>query len=257
MLLAIDAGNTHTVFAVYEGKILKGKWRISSDPKRTEDEYAVLLSSLFSLKGIHLGAVTGAIISTVVPQNLFVLKKFCKDYGRCQPLVVGEASVKFPITIAIPQPEQVGADRLVDATAAYVAYGGNCIVLDFGTATTFNVITDKGVYTGGVIAPGIHLSLDALYKAAARLSEVAVIKPKKVLGNSTETAIQSGIFWGYVGLIEGIVSRLIEEQGQKMKVIATGGLAGLFCDAVNCIDHHEPDLTMMGLHHLYQYNNTL
>jgi type III pantothenate kinase len=254
MLLVIDTGNTNTVFAVFDGDKLKGKWRLSANRNRTADEYAVALMQFLQLDGLTRDKIKDVIIASVVPQNIFALKMLCRTYLNCEPLIIGDAKVNIGIEIKIDRPSEVGADRLVNAVAAYNKYGGNVIIIDFGTATTFDVVGNGGEYLGGAISPGINLSLDALHKAAAKLPEVNVAKPKKVIGTSTVEAMQSGIYWGYVGLIEGIVSRIKKEYGQEMKVLATGGLAPLFFEATDSIKHLESDLTIYGLKQIFENN---
>ncbi len=252
MLLAIDAGNTNTVFAVFDGEKVRGQWRLSTNRKRTADEYAVALSQFFALDGLDKAEISGVIIATVVPQNLFALKTMCRNYIGCNPLVVGEGDVNVGIEVKVERAAEVGADRLVNSVAAYKRYGGNVIIIDFGTATTFDVIDEGGAYLGGVIAPGINLSIDALHAAAAKLPQVDVAKPAHVIGRSTVEAMQSGVYWGYVGLIEGIVSRIKNERGCEMKVLATGGLAPLFAKATDVIENLEGDLTIFGLRLIFE-----
>ena len=194
------------------------------------------------------------VISTVVPQNLFALRKVSESYFKCAPLIVGEQQLELGMQIKLGRPQEVGADRLVNAVAAKARYGNGVIVIDFGTATTFDVLSGQGDYIGGVIAPGINLSLEALHAAAAKLPEIAVARPEKVMGDPTVSAMQSGVYWGYVSMVEGIVKRLKEEQGNDFKVIATGGLAGLFSKATDAIEHYEPDLTTHGLRLIYDMN---
>jgi type III pantothenate kinase len=254
MLLAIDCGNTNTVFAVMQGGEVRGTWRISTDRHRTADEYAVWLTQLMALQGFKPAEVDGAIIATVVPDQLFALKSLARRHFGCEPLVVGEDALRLPVKVLLDRPEEAGADRIVDAVAAHARYGGPLIVVDFGTATTFDVVDGQGNYAGGVIAPGITLSLDALYMAAAKLPRIAIKKPQAVIGKGTITAMQSGTYWGYVGLIEGLVARIRAEFGAPMRVIATGGLASLFEQATDVIDDVEPDLTMHGLALIYAMN---
>ena len=248
MLLAIDSGNTNIVFAIFDDDgVVRGEWRSSSGTDRTADEFGVWLIQLMALEGLDREAVTDAIIATVVPANLFDLKTLCRKYFRCEPLVVGEDGVDIGLTVIIDRPEEVGADRLVNTVAAHDRYGGPLIVVDFGTATTFDIIDDDGNYIGGVIAPGINLSLEALHMAAAKLPRVAIGRPERVIGKGTTEAMQSGIFWGYVSMIEGMVARIRGEYGSAMDVIATGGLATLFTDATAVIRGADPDLTLRGL----------
>jgi type III pantothenate kinase len=254
MLLAIDAGNTNTVFAFFDGDRLVAQWRASTQSARTADEYAVWLFQLMDLKGIERGAVKAAIISTVVPQALFALRKLTLDFFSCTPLVVGDAAVDLGIANKLDRPEAAGADRLVNAVGAHGTYPGALIVIDFGTATTFDVVTEDGSYEGGVIAPGINLSLEALHMAAAKLPRIAVARPERVIGKDTVPAMQSGVYWGYVGLIDGLVMRIKAEYGAPMTVIATGGLASLFNKASEAIEHVDPDLTMRGLLEIWRRN---
>lgn len=250
LLLAIDVGNTNTVFALYRERRALGQWRISTVRERTADEYAAALTQLMALKGYNHGEVGAAVISSVVPQALTPLKSMCHEFFNCAARVVGD-DLGVTISVVIDNPREVGADRLVNAVAAHTRYHGPLIVVDFGTATTFDVVDEEGRYCGGVIATGISLSLEALHRAAAKLPRVAVERPDRVIGNSTVSAMQSGVFWGYVSMIEGIVTRIKSEFGAEMKVIATGGLAGLFAGATDVIEHVDRDLTMAGLVELY------
>ncbi len=257
MLLAIDIGNTNTVFAVCNGEDAPiNKWRISTNATHTSDEYALLVTQLLALKNIAISDISHAIISCVVPQTLFSIITFCKNHLGCTPLVVGDNNTKLPITAEIDRPAELGADRLVNAIAAFAQYKKPSIVVDFGTATTFDVVGDTGNYQGGVIAPGIHLSIDALHRAAARLPEIEIKKPSKVVGTSTTGAMQSGIYWGYVGLIEGIIQHITSEKNTEMTVVATGGLAPLFFNATDAIAHLEQDLTIQGLLEIFKHNTT-
>ena len=254
MLLVIDAGNTNTVFALFDGREQKGLWRISTSVQRTCDEYAVFLKPLMLQTGVNPGVVTDAIIGSVVPGLNFNLTKLCVESFSCHPLYVGSPEVKTGMTIDLDRPEELGADRLINSVAGVEKYGTSLIVIDFGTATTFDIVNADGVYCGGAIAPGINLSLQALYMAAAKLPSVAVERPPSVIAKNTVTAIQSGIFWGYVGLIEGLLKRMQEEMGTKMTVVATGGLAPLFTDAIDAIDYADNDLTLQGLALIFERN---
>jgi type III pantothenate kinase len=254
MLLTIDVGNTNTKLAIFDGAVLKGSWRAATDTTRTADEYAVWLTQLMELQDLKRHDVGAAIIASVVPETTFNLVTLCRRYFDVQPLIVGEPGVKLGIEAKIDRPEEVGADRLVDAVAAQERYGGPLIIVDFGTATTFNLIDGDGNYMGGVIAPGINLSLKALYMAAAKLPRVDIRRPQRVLATNTVHAMQSGIFWGYIGLIEGIVGRLLAEAEVQLPVIATGGLAHLFAGATNVITTVDPDLTLRGLLLIYERN---
>lgn len=255
MLLAIDTGNTNTVFAVFddEGHIC-GEWRASSDVNRTADETGIWLSQLFSLAGLERESITAAIIASVVPATVFSSRALCRRYFNCQPLVVGTTEVDIGIKVLIDRPEEVGADRLVNAVGAFHEYGGPKIVVDFGTATTFDVIDAEGSYLGGTIAPGINLSLAALHQAAAQLPRVAVGRPERVIGKTTVQAMRSGIFWGYVGLIEGMVDRIRDELGEQAGVIATGGLAPLFTECCPVLERVDLHLTLKGLLEVYHRN---
>jgi len=254
MLLTIDAGNTNTVFAIFDGNAIVGQWRMATDSRRTADEYGVWLLQLLALAGIKKEKITAAIISSVVPQSLFALKTFIRDYFKTAPLIIGDPAVKIPIQTRIDRPSEIGADRLVNAVAAWQKYKMPLIILDFGTATTFDVVDDAGDHIGGVIAPGINLSLEALHRAAAKLPNIAVTRPASIIGKATEPAMQSGVYYGYMGLIEGITTRIKQEFGKPMKVIATGGLAPLFSKESNSIEHLEPDLTHWGMKAIYDYN---
>ena len=257
MLLAIDVGNTNIVFAICEGETIKWRWRISTDGQRTADEYAVWLHQLMQLEGVERAHLDAAIIATVVPQTLFNLQHLCRKYFKVEPLVVAIGEVKLGLRIDLPNPAEVGADRLVNAIAAHHAHPGNLIIVDFGTATTFDVVAADGTYMGGVIAPGINLSMDALYQAAAKLPRIAVEPPAGnagVIGKGTVHAMQSGVFWGYIGLIEGLVKRITLEIAGPVTVIATGGLATLFNRHTSAIDHVDGDLTMRGLIRIHALN---
>jgi type III pantothenate kinase len=256
LLLAVDVGNTNTVFGLFRERQPLGQWRISTVRERTADEYAAALIQLIMLKGFRHGDVRAAVISSVVPQALPPLKSMCREFFGCEAKVVTE-DLAVTVPIAIENPREVGADRLVNAVAAHARYGGPLIVVDFGTATTFDVIDGDGRYCGGVIATGINLSLEALHRAAAKLPRVAVERPPQVIGGSTVTAMQSGVYWGYVSLIEGVVGRIKAEFGQPMRVIATGGLAALFAGATDVIEHVDRDLTMAGLVELFYADRSM
>jgi type III pantothenate kinase len=253
MLLAIEQGNTNTMFAVHDGERWIAQWRTATHSTRTADEYAVWLSQLLAMAGLQLGVFNGAIISSVVPQSIFNLRNLARRYLHVEPLVVGE-NVDLGIPVRIDKPSEAGADRLVNALGAHVAYPGDLIVIDSGTATTFDVIASDGGFEGGVIAPGINLSMEALHAAAAKLPRVAIQKPQKVVGTDTVGAMQSGVFWGYIGLIEGLVTRIKAERETPLKVIATGGVASLFHGATASIDHFDPDLTIRGMLEIWRRN---
>jgi type III pantothenate kinase len=249
MLLAIDAGNTNIVFALLEGGAIKARWRIATDPRRTADEYAVWLHQLLNLEGYDRQSVSGVIIATVVPRALHNLQTLARKYFNTEPLVAGEPPVEWGMALDVLEPKSVGADRAVTMIAAHARHPGDLIVIDFGTATTLDVVDYTGAYKGGIIAPGINLSLDALVTAAAKLPRIAIEAPAtaSVIGRDTVSQMQIGIFWGYVAMIEGLVARMKAEVGRPIKVVATGGLAILFEQHTSMFDVVEPDLTIQGL----------
>jgi type III pantothenate kinase len=249
MLLAIDVGNTNVVFALIEGRDIRARWRVATDPRRTADEYAVWLLQLIAIAGFAREAVSAIIISTVVPRALHNLDVLANKYFGLTPLVAGQPPVTWGFTADVEDPRSLGADRAVNAIAAHQAHVGDLIVIDFGTATTFDAVDFNGSYKGGVIAPGVNLSLDALVSAAARLPRIAIEKPRteSVLGRTTEDQMNIGVFWGYVAMIEGLVARMKSEIGRPVKVIATGGLAVLFDQHTRVFDSVDPDLTLTGL----------
>ena len=246
MLLAIDCGNTNTVFSIWDGTTFLATWRIATDHKRTADEYYVWLSSLMALTKTE-ATITEAIISSTVPRVVFNLRVLCDRYFNCRPLVVGKPDCKLPVAPRVDQGTTVGPDRLVNTAAGHDRHGGDLIVVDFGTATTFDVVDHDGAYIGGVIAPGVNLSLEALHAAAAALPHVDVAKPLKTIGTNTVACMQSGVYWGYIGLVEVIVREVRRERDRPMKVIATGGLASLFAQGTELFHSIEDDLTMHGL----------
>ncbi|MFZ5719993.1 MAG: type III pantothenate kinase [Pseudomonadota bacterium] len=253
MLLAIEQGNTNTLFAVHDGERWTAQWRAGTDSTRTADEYAVWLSQLLGMAGLSLGAFDGCIISSVVPQSIFNLRNLARRYLHVEPLVIGE-NVDLGIPVRIDKPSEAGADRLVNAIGAHAAYPGALIVIDSGTATTFDIVAADGGFEGGVIAPGINLSMEALHNAAAKLPRVAIQKPQRVVGTDTVGAMQSGVFWGYIALIEGLIARIKAEREEKLTVIATGGVASLFHGATTSIDHFDPDLTIRGMLEIWRRN---
>jgi type III pantothenate kinase len=255
MLLAIDSGNTNAVFAVYEGDALRASWRVSTNSRRTADEYAVWLTQLLGLAGLKPGDIDATIIANVVPEASFNLLQLCRRYLNNEPLVVGSDECNAGIGIDVDMPAQnVGADRVANAVAAQDRYQAPLMVIDFGTATNFDIVDKTGNYCGGIIAPGPNLSLQALEMAAAQLPHIAIGRPPAVVGRSTVTAMQSGVFWGYVSLIEGLIGRIREERNEKMGVIATGGLAPLFASATEAIEKVDPDLTLWGLRLIFRRN---
>jgi type III pantothenate kinase len=257
MLLAIDVGNTNTKFAVHDGQAWRGQWRVATDASRTADEFAPWLAQLLSMHGLRLDDLKACIISTVVPQALFNLRNLSRRYLNTEPMVVGEAGVDLGIPLRIDNPREAGADRLVNAVGAHVTYGGPAIVIDSGTATTFDVIAKDGGLEGVIIAPGINLSLSALHDAAARLPRIEIREPPNgALGRNTVHAMQSGIYYGYVELIDGLVRRLKREQSAlgALKVIATGGVASLFEGSTATIDIYDHDLISTGLLAIFRRN---
>lgn len=249
MLLAIDAGNTNVVFALVKDRKIVARWRIATDPRRTADEYAVWLSQLLALEGHDRKDVTGVIIATVVPRALHNLQVLASKYFGGPALIAGQPPVDWGIEIDVKEPQSLGADRAVNTIAAHTLHAGDLIVIDFGTATTFDIVDFTGAYKGGIIAPGINLSLDALVTAAAKLPRIAIEAPADatVIGRDTVSQMHIGIYWGYVAMMEGLVARLKAEIGRPAKVVATGGLAVLFERHTRVFDVVEPDLTIQGL----------
>ena len=246
MLLAIDCGNTNTVFSIWDGEKFLATWRIASDHARTADEYYVWLTTLMTLHKLDI-EIEQCIISSTVPRVVFNLRVLCNRYYDCRPLVVGKPDCRLPVDPRVDQGTTVGPDRLVNTVAGFDRHGGNLIVVDFGTATTFDVVDTDGAYVGGVIAPGVNLSLQALSMAAAALPHVDVTMPAHAIGTNTVASMQSGVYWGYIGLVEGITRQIRSERAAPMKVIATGGLASLFQQGTRIFDAIEDDLTMHGL----------
>jgi type III pantothenate kinase len=253
MLLAVDAGNTNVVFAVHDGAGWRGIWRIATEPQRTSDEYAVWLLTLLNLAKLDPTQIHRTVIGTVVPAALYHLRRLCRDYFASEPLLT-RASLDWGFEIRIDNPTEVGADRLLNALAGHRKYKGPLIVIDFGTATTFDVVGPDGAYLGGVICPGINLSIEALHQAAARLPRIGIGRPQSVIGRSTIPAMQSGIYWGYVGLIEGLCARIQAEYEGPLKVIATGGLAPLLAEGATVISAIDSNLTLDGLRLLAERN---
>jgi type III pantothenate kinase len=255
MLLAIDTGNTNTVFAIFDDAgTIRGEWRSSTSAERTADEIGVWLNQLLSLHDIQRTDIKAVAIATVVPATLFNLRLLSRRYFGVRALVIGAPEVKIGIKILVDRPEELGADRIVNAVGAFQEYGGSKIIVDFGTATTFDVIDAEGSYLGGVIAPGVNLSLEALHQASAQLPRVAIGRPERVIGKHTVQAMRSGIFWGYMGLVEGTIERIREELGEQVEVIATGGLATLFAECSSLIGRADPDLTLKGLLWVHRLN---
>jgi type III pantothenate kinase len=247
MLLAIDAGNTNIVFAVYDGDKQVAQWRTATEAQRTADEYAVWLSQLLALEGYSFARLDAAIIATVVPAVLFDLRNLCRKYLKTEPLIVGDPALDMGMKANVERPQSVGADRLCNTVAAHERYKGAVVVVDFGTATNFDIVSENGDFDGSVIAPGANLSMEALHQAAALLPRVAIHRAQSVIGRDTVSSMQSGVYWGYVGLIDGLITRIKKEYGQPMTVVATGGLAHLFRPDIPAIEHIDPDLTIRGL----------
>ena len=249
MLLAIDLGNTNVVFALYEGRTIRARWRIATDPRRTGDEYAVWLSQLLALEGFARDSIDQIIVATVVPRALHNIQVLADKYFNVVPLIAGEGSADYAMDIDVDQPKSLGADRAVNAIAAHAKYPGDLIIVDFGTATTYDAIDFNGAYKGGIIAPGINLSLDALVGNTAKLPRIAIEAPRSasVIGTNTEDQMLIGVFWGYVAMLEGLIQRMRTEIGRPAKVIATGGLAVLFDKHTEIFDAVDADLTLDGL----------
>lgn len=256
MLLAIDCGNTNTVFSIWDGEKFLCTLRTSTHHARTADAYFTWFSTLIKHYGIETD-ITDVIISSTVPRVVFNLRVFADRFFNCRPLVVGRPECALPTEPRVDEGTIVGPDRLVNTAGAFERHGGDLIVVDFGTATTFDVVSADGAYIGGVIAPGVNLSLEALHNAAAALPHVDIAKPQSVIGTNTVACIQSGIFWGYVGLVQEICDRIKAERERPMKIIATGGLAPLFQQSVELFDSFEDDLTMHGLTVIHNYNKEI
>jgi type III pantothenate kinase len=253
MLLAIDCGNTNTVFSIWDGARFLATWRIATDWRRTADEYYVWLTSLMATRDVVVG-IDAVIISSTVPRVVFNLRVLSDRYFGTRPLVVGKSDCRLPVPPRVDEGTQVGPDRLVNTAGAFDRHGGNLIVVDFGTATTFDVVEDDGAYVGGIIAPGVNTSLEGLHMAAAALPHVDVSRPQRVVGTNTVACMQSGIWFGYIGLVKEICTRIKGERDRSMRVIATGGLAGLFGASDVLFDVIEDDLTMHGLTVIHAFN---
>ena len=254
MLFAVDVGNTNTVFAVFHENIKVSEWRCSTNNLRTADEYFVWLKSLMDLANIDFKRIKSVIICSVVPKVVFNLRVLASRYFSCRPLVVGKIDCLLPIEVRVDNGVMVGSDRIVNSVGAFNRYGGNLIVVDFGTATTFDVVAHDGAYIGGIIAPGINLSIKALHDESAALPYINVSKPNSVIGTNTVDCMKSGVFWGYLSLIEGLINKTQTELNTKVTVIATGGLATLFSLDTKIFDHVNLDLTLSGLLDIYNFN---
>ena len=256
MLLAIDCGNTNTIFSIWDGNEFISTWRTATDHQRTADQYFVWLSSLMSLQNIKAD-ISDVIISSTVPRVVFNLRVLSDRYFNTRPIVVGKPDCKVPIDVRVDAGTAVGPDRIVNSVAGYDLFGGNLIIVDFGTATTFDVVDKDGAYVGGVIAPGVNLSLQALHQMAAALPHVDIARPKEVIGTNTVACMESGVFWGYIGLVKEICRKIIEEKQEVMKIIATGGLAPLLQSSDQLFEAVEDNLTMHGLRLIFDCNKSI
>lgn len=254
MLLAIDVGNTNSAFALHDGADFVAEWRCATDVGRTADEYFVWLRQLFDHSGVAASDVDAVVISVTAAGTLFNLRVLCDRYFHLRPLVVGRPGCALPVEPRVEPNTRVGSDRLANTVAAHKGHGGDVVVVDFGTATNFDVVGPDGAYEGGVIAPGVNLSLKALKDASAALPEIDVTRPEKVIGANTVACMQSGVFWGYVAMVEGLCARIQAERGRKMKIVATGGLSALFDRGTDAFDVVDVQLTMRGLVELHAFN---
>lgn len=254
MFLAIDVGNTNTVFALHDGQTWVNQWRSATDSTKTADDHASWLWRLADMQHVDLSDIEGCVVSSVVPQAQFNFRNLARRYLGIEPLFVGDPGLRTGMQIRVRHPEQVGADRIVSALGAHVAYPGDLIVIDSGTATTFDIVSGEGVFEGGIISPGIYLSMRALHEAAAQLPRIAIQKPAQVIGKDTVSAMQSGVFLGYIELIDGLVRRIRAEWGRPMTVVATGGVASLFEGASETIDHYDQDVLIRGLLEIWKRN---
>ena len=257
MILVLDIGNTNTVLGVFDNEVLQYEWRIQTDRHKTEDEFGMLIKSLFEYKGLTFSQINGIIISSVVPPIMQALEKMCEAYFELTPLVVGKEEVKSFLEISYPQPKEIGADRIVNAVGAISLYDTPLIIIDFGTATTFCYVDENKTYQGGIIAPGVNVSMDALYSKASKLPKIEIEQPENIVGKSTVEAMQSGVYYGYVGQVDGIVKRIQSMEMKKPTVIATGGLAPLIARGSATIDYVETHLTLKGLYIIYEKNKNL
>ena len=254
MLLVIDVGNTNTLFAIHDGDKWLVEWRIATDASRTADEYAVWFYQLMSMQKIKINDIDACVISTVVPQSLFNMRNLARRHLNVEPIVVGDDGVDVGVGIEIDNPKEVGSDRLVTALGALQKYEGNLLIVDSGTATTFDIVSKDNFFEGGIIAPGINLSVRALHEASAQLPRIAILKPNRVVGKNTVEAMQSGIFFGYISLIDGLINKILSEDGRKFTVIGTGGVASLFQGESQLIQHYDSNLTLDGLLKIWRLN---
>ena len=254
MLLAIDVGNTNSKFALFDGDRIVAQWRLRTEAKRTSDEYAAWLTQLMNLDDFDPHGIKGAIMASVVPPVNPNIRRLCETYFKTKLLIVGEPDCELGIKVLIDRPQDAGADRLVGVIAGFKKYGGPLINIDFGSATTFDIVDRDGNFVGGVLSPGVELTIESFYLMTARLPRIRVERPASVIGKATVPAMQSGIFWGYVGLIESLIKRIRAEYGEPMKVVATGGLATVFKDEIGLFDAIEPDLMFLGLLEIWRRN---
>lgn len=254
MLLVVDIGNTHAVLGIYEKNELIASWRVATDKSKTSDEIGVLLYDLFRLRGITFEEITASIISSVVPTITPNLVSMCREYLGIEPLVIGPG-LKTGLNIKYENPKEVGADRIVNAVAGLNLYGGPLIIVDFGTATTFCAIGEKWEYLGGLICPGIGISSEALFDRASKLPKVEILKPDKIIGKNTVSSMQSGLYYGYVSQVDGIIKKMKEEMNWEPKVIFTGGLGNLLAEGCESVDIVNPELTLYGLKIIYELNS--
>lgn len=253
MILVVDVGNTNIVLGLYEGSSLGRHWRLSTNRSATADEYGILLSNLFQLAGVRKEEIEGVILACVVPPLVPTLERMFREYAGHEPMVVGPG-IKTGLNLRYENPKEIGADRIVNAVAGLERYGAPLVVVDFGTATTFDYLDPSGAYLGGVIMPGIGISAEALYERASKLPRIELVKPRQVIGRNTVAAMQSGLIFGYAGQVDGIVHRIRREHQVRPKVVATGGLAELIAEEAETIDHVDPMLTLEGLRLLYERN---
>lgn len=254
MIFVLDVGNTNTVLGVFDRGELQYQWRIATNRYKTEDEYAMLIKSLFEHDGLSFSHIHGIIISSVVPPIMYALERMCHSYFQESPLIVGDSMVDPGLEMTYPSPHEIGADRIVNAVGAIKEHGGPLVIIDFGTATTYCYVDEKEQYVGGAIAPGVNISTEALYAKAAKLPRIEILAPQNVVGTSTVEAMQTGIFYGYVGQVDEVVRRMKEQSEKEPTIIATGGLATLFAEESRTIDIVDPYLTLKGLYEIYLRN---
>ncbi|WP_077623925.1 type III pantothenate kinase [Sediminibacillus massiliensis] len=254
MIFVLDVGNTNTVLGVFASEELKYQWRIKTDRYKTEDEFAMLIKSLLEHEGITFSDIKGVIISSVVPPIMNALDRMCRNYFHKQPMIIGSSEVDNLLDMKYPNPAEIGADRIVNAVGAIEEYGSPLVIIDFGTATTYCYINEAKEYVGGAIAPGINISMEALYSNAAKLPKIEIKRPESVVGSSTVEAMQSGVYFGYIGQVDEVVRRLKKESETDVKVVATGGLAPLIGHDSATIDIIDPSLTLKGLYLIYKHN---